>query len=324
MDEIDWIKHTKKALITLTKVFIGVGLFFAISILVNFREDDLEHIRGMVIVSLLIGVGIPIFLGICYLIIHMISKILNSGRTVINFDKGYVRDLPKHCSPAICSLIYDLKTDIYKDYTATILYLCIKKYLELIKEGEIYKLKSGKQKDISNLGRCEKYVLDIIKKEKKFDADIFKEEIITEAQEKELIMSKKHSNVLRIMICTLFAIISLIIMYNINKIIFLILIYFFSVILYVVVYIFSMKDEYRIVDTNYVRTKDGKNIALLLKGLKRYMKEYTLIKDKEIDYIQILENYIPYALALGEADAVEEFIKYNEEYRDLIYNRKSM
>ena len=50
----------------------------------------------------------------------------------------------------------------------------------------------------------------------------------------------------------------------------------------------------------------------------------TLIKDKEIDYVQILENYIPYALSLGEADIVEEFIKYNEEYRDLIYNRKTM
>ena len=77
-------------------------------------------------------------------------------------------------------------------------------------------------------------------------------------------------------------------------------------------------------DTEYIRTEDGKNMALLLKGLKRYIKEYTLIKEKEIDYIQILENYIPYTLALDEADAVEEFIKYNEEYRNLIYNRKSI
>ena len=79
-----------------------------------------------------------------------------------------------------------------------------------------------------------------------------------------------------------------------------------------------------VVDTEYVRTEAGKNMALLLKGLKRYIDEYTLIKDKEIDYIQILENYIPYALVLDEADAVEEFIKYNEEYRNLIYNRKGI
>ena len=55
---------------------------------------------------------------------------------------------------------------------------------------------------------------------------------------------------------------------------------------------------------------------------KNYIKEYTLMKDKEIDYIQILEDYIPYAISLDEADTIEEFIKYNEEYRDLIYNRK--
>ena len=77
-----------------------------------------------------------------------------------------------------------------------------------------------------------------------------------------------------------------------------------------------------VVNTEYIRTEDGKNIALLLKGLKRYINEYTLIKDKEIDYIHILENYIPYALVLDEADAVEDFIKNNEEYRNLIYNRK--
>ena len=40
--------------------------------------------------------------------------------------------------------------------------------------------------------------------------------------------------------------------------------------------------------------------------------------------MQILEDYIPYALALDEADVVEEFIKYNEEYRNLIYDRKNI
>ena len=61
----------------------------------------------------------------------------------------------------------------------------------------------------------------------------------------------------------------------------------------------------------------------MLKGLKKYINEYTLLKEKEIEHVQILENYIPCALALDEADTVEEFIKNNEEYRNLIYNRKN-
>lgn len=113
-------------------------------------------------------------MGISYLIIIIFSKILNSGRTVLNFNKEYIRDLPKHCSPAISSLIYDLKINVYKDYTATILYLCIKKYLNLIKDGDTYKVELVKQQDYSNLGRCEKYVLNIIKNKLKFDEDQFK------------------------------------------------------------------------------------------------------------------------------------------------------
>ena len=83
----------------------------------------------------------------------------------------------------------------------------------------------------------------------------------------------------------------------------------------------AMQSEY-VKNTEYIRTKKGKEVAKILEGLKNYIKEYTLIKDKEIDYIQILEDYIPYAISLDEADTIEEFIKYNEEYRDLIYNRK--
>ena len=324
MDEIEWIKHTKKALLTFAKVFIGFGLFFAIPTLINFHKNDWKYTKGMLTVSLVIGIGMPIFLSICFAIIHLFSKILNSGRTVISFDKGYIRDLPKHCSPAICSLIYDLKIDVYKDYTATILYLCVNKYLELIKKGDTYKLKRGKQKDISGLGRCEKYVLDTIEKENKFDADKFKEEIVAEAKEKELIKNKKHSNIPRIILCLLIVVIVLIIAYKINRWIFNILIFILSVFLFTGVVILSSKDDLKGVDTRYKRTKDGRKIAILLKGLKRYITEYTLIQDKEIDYIQILEDYIPYALSLGEAYTVEVFVQYHDQYRDLIYNNSKV
>lgn len=322
MDEIDWIKSTKKAFILFAKVFGGFAIFFAAMVLLGSSNNDWEYTITLLFVALLIGVGLPAILGICYLIINIFSKILNSGRTVINFNKEYIRDLPKHCSPAICSLIYDLKIDVYKDYTATILYLCMKKYVEIIKNGESYKLKVIKEKDYSNLGTCEKYVLDIIQGKNIFDENKFKQEIIKEAQEKELITDNKYSKVYKTLVCILISIALLIISFKINIILFCVLLSIFGAIMYVGGV--GVQNYISVVDTEYKRTKDGKNIALLLSGLKRYIDEYTLIKDKEIDYIQILENYIPYALALGEADAVEEFIKYNEEYRDLIYNRRSM
>lgn len=328
MDEIDWIKNIKKVLILLAKVYGGCAIFFTIIVLLASPNNDWEYTRTLLFIALIIGVGLPAIPVICYFIISIFLKILNSGRIVINFDKDYIRDLPKQCSPAISSLIYDLKIDVYKDYTATILYLCTKKYIELVKDEETYKIKIAKQQNYADLGRCEKYVLDIIQDKNKFDENHFKKEIIKEAQEKELITNKMHSKKTKIALILILIVSSLIITYNISKLVFVFLICILGAIALAGYMIIIEKNENQIildvVDTEYIRTKEGKNMALLLKGLKRYIREYTLIKDKEIDYIQILENYIPYALVLDEADTIEEFIKNNEEYRELIYNRKSV
>lgn len=328
MDEIDWIKNIKKVLILLAKVYGGCAIFFTIIVLLASPNNDWEYTRTLLFIALIIGVGLPAIPVICYFIISIFLKILNSGRIVINFDKDYIRDLPKQCSPAISSLIYDLKIDVYKDYTATILYLCTKKYIELVKDEETYKIKIAKQQNYTDLGRGEKYVLDIIQDKNKFDENHFKKEIIKEAQEKELITNKMHSKKTKIALILILIVSSLIITYNISKLVFVFLICILGAIALAGYMIIIEKNENQIildvVDTEYIRTKEGKNMALLLKGLKRYIREYTLIKDKEIDYIQILENYIPYALVLDEADTIEEFIKNNEEYRELIYNRKSV
>lgn len=317
MDEIDWIKNTKKAFILFIKMFCGFGLIFMLIMLIASKGEDIGNI---LLAGISIGIVPPLFVGLCYGIIYIIDKVLKLGRTETNWDRGYIRELPKHCSPAISSLVYDLKIDVFKDYTATILYLCFKKYIKLIKVGEHYEIQEAEQKDFSTLGRCEKYVLDIIKNKNKFDEVKFKEEIIKEAQEKNLIIEKKHALLKR----NLKIIIPIILLIVIAIIDFLIgggmLITIISFIITDIYMFFQNKPK----ENDYKRTSDGEKVALLLGGLKRYINEYTLIKDKEIDYIQILENYIPYALALGEADAVEEFIKYNEEYRDLIYNRRSM
>ena len=197
--------------------------------------------------------------------------------------------------------------------------MCNKKYIDIEKYGNSYKLTLGKQTDYSNLGKCEQYVLNTIINKSKFDENQFKQEIIEEAQEKKLITDQIHSGIIIkwtfiAIVCFILGIIS----YNIN--IYLFIIYSSIVPVSIVAY-FALQSEYAI-NTEYIRTKKGKEQALILEGLKNYIKEYTLIRNKEIDYIQILEEYIPYAISLDEADTIEEFIKYNEEYRDLIYNRK--
>lgn len=328
MDEIDWMKAHKKALVFISKIFMGIAMFFlAVAIIVNIIKNNWDNIGSVLLAFISIGIIPPIILSITYIAMDITVKIINSGRKVINFDENYIRELPKKYSPAISSLIYDLKIDVYKDYTATILYLCINKYINLVKNGDTYKMEIGKQKDFSKLGRCEKYVLDILTNNKEFDETQFKQEIIQEAQEKLLITDKKYSKKTKIAILLLFAITLLIITYNISKMIFVILFIIFGTIILASLIIYRVVIESDvniniILDDQYIRTKKGEEVANTLKGIKNYIKEYTLIKEKNIDYIHTLEDYIPYAISLDEADTIEEFIKHNEEYRDLIYNIK--
>ena len=70
---------------------------------------------------------------------------------------------------------------------------------------------------------------------------------------------------------------------------------------------------------NYRLTRKGKKELKKIKAFKNFIKDYTLIKEKDIEHIQILEEYIPYSLSLGVSPQVEEYIKQNEIYRNLIY-----
>lgn len=72
----------------------------------------------------------------------------------------------------------------------------------------------------------------------------------------------------------------------------------------------------------YKLKKNGKELLKRSKRLKNYLKQYTLISEKNIDFVQLLNEYIPYALSLGVADEVEKYIKENENNRKLIYEKE--
>ena len=67
-------------------------------------------------------------------------------------------------------------------------------------------------------------------------------------------------------------------------------------------------------------TKKDKIIKKNVNGFRFFIREYTLIKTRSIEYKELYEEYIAYALSLGQANVVEEFVKKNEQYRNLIYN----
>ena len=312
------MKKAKKVLKVFGKIAIGTSIFFLILSLISFMRGNYQGTEWIVIGTFLLASFLPLVI-VClgYIIISIIEKIMHSGRTVINFNQEYIRDLPKHCSPALTSFIYDLKIDGYKDYTATILYLFLKHYIQFVPSGPTYRIEVSSNKEYSQLSQCEQYVLNIILGKCLFNENEFKQTIVKEAKEKGFITNKKLSKLPKMIFIIFVEILLLILTYKINFILFA----FYTAISFTAgCAYFYMKDMVEYIQ--YKRTKDGKDLALLFNALKRYLHEYTLIKDKGIDYIQILEAYIPYALCLDEAAAVEDFVRHNDEYRDLIYNRK--
>ena len=75
-------------------------------------------------------------------------------------------------------------------------------------------------------------------------------------------------------------------------------------------------------NTKYNLTKKGKDVRKNIFGLKRFLREYTLINEREIEYKELFENYIAFALSLGEAKTIEKFVSNNKKYRNLIYKKE--
>lgn len=257
MDEMEIVKIIKKlikifAMLLLPLLIIGfIQLLLNGNIILNFIVNILIKIE-----FLIISIVIPMIL------YSGISKFLNSVNSKANIaeNKGYIRDIEIKYSPAIISLILDLQLSYFKDYTAMILYLCYRKYLDTYKDNNEIKFKIIEE-NIQDLNSHEQYVYRCIQASG-FNEIKFKELVIEDARNLGLISS------------------------NNGKI---------------------------------QRTKKGENEAQLWRGFKNYIHDYTLISEKDIEHMVILNEYIPYAIALDEAKNIEKFIAEDENYRNLIY-----
>ena len=308
-----------KAILILDVPLILLGI---IAMMVNGID---EHRILTLTVFACIGIGMILFVILMYVILYVIYKIVYGGQKKIIFEKEYIREISKEYTPAIASLVYDLKVDVYKDYTATILHLYSKGYINIFENNKVCKIKISNDKDLSVLQEHERYVIECLNNKQKFNEKLFKEILIKNAQSKNLLTNQKESKNSRIGILIVIAFISIAISYFINIILF----SFVLTVVFVLVYLYVMmskiyKNEIKelVVDTLYKRTKEGEKVARELTALKRFIHEYTLLKDRSIEQVQVLDEYIPYAISLDEAESIEEYIKSNEAYRNLIYNRE--
>lgn len=69
----------------------------------------------------------------------------------------------------------------------------------------------------------------------------------------------------------------------------------------------------------YYLTKVGKEEARKFFELKNFIRGYTLTSSRNLFSIKLFDSYVPYAIALGEVESIEDYIEKNKKYRALIY-----
>lgn len=69
----------------------------------------------------------------------------------------------------------------------------------------------------------------------------------------------------------------------------------------------------------YDKNKKGIEVVKKTNKLKNYLRDYTLLQEKDYDYINLVDKYVPYALALGEARKIENlYIEDNNFIKDIL------
>ena len=228
-------------------------------------------------------------------------------------NDSYYRDTITQYSPGVLSYIDDFKID-EKDIVATLMSLELKKKIKI--EDKIKVIEENEE----NLEENEKYILDKIINNKVREINImtFENKVISDCINDDLLEEKtdiKKKMIKKILICILIYVVVIIGFYALpvllngiqseNWVVILLLvtlmlitslamfIFPFTTIIYIKSYYFMNKLN------PYVRNKKSKDINLKLEGLKKYIKDYSLLDQKEYKDMIMWENYLIYSVILG-------------------------
>ena len=237
-----------------------------------------------------------------------VSKIENYKK-IKEIDFKYYREIIKEYSPGVLSFILD-GIELEKDISASIIYLIYEGYLELTKENKLEKT----NKDINNLPKDLQLILEhsseLLETIKRKTAEMKqrnRNEIVVsyseklkkqwcslieeEATEKELVsklvFDRGFPRILSIfrVLCIVEMCCSILCL-NIELAI-------VSMILTIIT-TFIKKRSYE--EKRWVKTKKGYEIYLKIVGLKNYIEDFSEIKDKDLNQINLWEEYLIYAI----------------------------
>lgn len=316
MDEIDLLKEYKKFLRIILLIALATVFFLYLVAESHFQIHEFKkHCR-------LFFFNTAIFVILIYIVIYIILVIKYKYNNNINelHIRDINREIPSTYSPAICSVLINNKLEAYKDYTATILYLESKKYLKLDFSTDEYNI-IVLNNNLENLNEHETYVFNCVNKKDTFDIDRFKKAVTEDMLKQKLITTSKNYSIKIVSILFLISYILLHRSTSINQP----LLTCFSAILLLGTLVYFLI-TYKTVKTKFenILSKKGQKLAKEIIKFKNFIKEYTLLSKRDIQYKELAGIYLAYAISLGETHIIDKFLQQNEQYRNFIYYKQKI
>ncbi len=236
--------------------------------------------------------------------------------------ENYERDIPKEVPPAIASLLLDYIMDNEREYTATVASLIAKGYINIEDSRQARFFKWDKE----NLLEHEQVVFDALREDRKYDGEMFKTAVINDAVKLGFLRKKEKNHLYLIPIFALILIIEILksnlqISTSLMPYFIYLGVVMLGVLFVIVMLFFSIIKQPNTIKGSYSRTVTGKENAIKLTGLKKFIHDYTLLSQRGLADTILYDDYIAYAVALGEADAIESYILNNPKYRNLVYRK---
>lgn len=316
------IKKIKNSILSiiLLVITIGIAFLYVYRMLQSLSLDIIDE--GYVIMAALI-VSITISVLIVGVILLPIIKKLYEVITIRNSEKkykfekiDYFRDTIKDISPDKLSFCYNRKMNIEDDVVMILLNLKRKKIIN-INEDEIIII--GNKDDLSPV---ENFVLNNLN----FLSDIMiqpdlKKLIIKDMVKDGYAVKLKDSKFSMIEVLTnvfgwtlLYALITLAMFAYVNAILGLIVgVSYVLLFIYVPIYAKFLEDQ-----EVFSRTEKGLDVCAKLKGLKKYLKDFSIINESGVENIALYDEYVIYAILFNQKG------KLDRECKKIYENTKHM
>lgn len=257
-----------------------------------------------------------------YIVIRLGMNIYNKIKVNLSKEEGiYIRDMEVEYSPAVLSYLQNQKIEEKKDLVACILNLCARGFLQIEKKGENqYELIPLKDKNSKELKKDENYLYETICKKEKIDVNKWIKFVKEEFESYDFI-KESGVNLTVIFLFSYFAIMIGTAIYqsitgnNLDSELFTNLI----MTIFMTTFELAVLEPIIRVIIEYLRKGEYLDGTYSVKGAremkrwdkyKKFLQDYTLLKDKPLESVTILEKHIAYATVLNiNKSYTESFIE---------------